>query len=1231
MTVRTFLLSIAFATAAAWAGVSQAQDAKDQLLHYSLRVDIDDDARTQFAAAETELARGDLLTAVSRWRAILDTSPADRLIPFRGDYLSIPTAVRASLRAQPRSTQLEYLRITDPIAARALATAIENEDPGALWSIIDRFPMTEAAGQACQHLAGVCFDAGEFAACRLAVDRGFDEVPDIRAALEQHPRMLAWRVLSMQALGDDADDAIWTTYSKVLSADLRQIVAASETSGLLPRPNPTRGDLSPATVTNIAELLPSEERLWSHAISDSQGVEAEWSPIISDFEELAQPLYMVNQPHVIEDGFVVSGTALHRLDRNGKLRDQQPALRGATRHRTDSVEGLRAALGESIVGRSTTGGERLFTVQPAYPRDRPDPGFSSRLDATAIGDGELSWSLTEFPRPSGRPIGKAAILGPPAVRSGLAVIAIQSDDQIGLVGLDAATSQVRWSTRLGDSGLALLSDTRRRWMPAVIDINGDSVVCATGNGAIASVNPLTGQLHWIVRTEREDWRDAGPPPVSVPTSPRFRMWTGWREPVVGTMVDVVVWAGPESNALIGVDRRTGLERWRHSRGDRLAAVVTDSALLTISPGEVQRWNPADGGLLWSAPIPAPAGSGFAAAGWYVLPLRSGGTVAVRLDNGEVTRSVAWSSEVAGSTPKLTEQFRSLSWHPSGILVQSLSSISLHRTVAEAGRGETASKSPRQLAAEGRIAEALKASTGSDAPVVQARLRSITQETAIDQFHLVDAPAERGSRTATDPQARERVEAFLVDRRAESALALFESTPLDALRTTWVESNRAPRTRLRADRLAASSLIPRSVDSPSSMSAAIAPAMQQRLDRMLEQLQQQRPGDVAGVLQLMATTDWGAARLLLHLEHPQPSAEPARDLASRRLRLLTLETLGEDVASRAKKMSAALKPQRPEITAWSPVEARPARSRPWNASIDLWSVGIDVTGPSELVGLNLDYGLEAFSRRKSGRLHFSGSGEDRPWSIDLPRNNRSLSQQSNYRHATAVGPLVIAQVGTILHGLLPFDDRGERGVTPMWEFPIDMWGQVATHSVSYLPRLSDIAPGRHPLDLDEFGRPLTQVGPVTASYFCYREFDRLVTCESSTGRRIWDHRPYDADAFAVGDHRVIALVSPKHNRVELLDALDGHVLATREAGFPARQWKGAIDSLAILRSGAIEMGEKPTGEPSGLAAVDMRTGQVKWKHALSDAAADFLVGRRLVGAVEGDAIRFFDSVTGDERR
>lgn len=726
--------------------------------------------------------------------------------------------------------------------------------------------------------------------------------------------------------------------------------------------------------------------------------------------------------------------------------------------------------------------------------------------------------------------------------------------------------------------------------------------------------------------------------MTVPANmPRFRMWTGWREPVISQIGDHVLWAGPEADALTALDCRTGQVRWTQSRGDGLAVAVEDSVILVITGHEVRRLNPLDGRTIWSTPISAPAGTGFVAGGWYVAPLQSGGTVALKLDNGSATRSVAWNAEVTGEALKPLEQLRSLTWTAKGVLAHSPQSVTLYQTVGELGRSsQDVTGQPQWLAAAGRLAEAERAIPDSDENVARSRsrLRLVAQEQAAEQFHVVATPSERTDSHPADDGVRDHVVEFLLDRRPETAIALFERTAIASLAGVWLESNHRPRLRVRADLLAASTLIARPADSRRAASAItlIDPALQRRLDQLVGHLEAERAGDIPALLSLMASTDWGAARLLAHLETAKPSAQPARDAARRRLSLLRLPALGVDIAPRAMQLATGVPADTRRRAPWPEQEPQPAPVRPWNSIIGQWPIPFEVRPESELAGLALDFKLQGSSLKKQGMgVHFAGAGQDRPWSLDLPKSNRSLAQSADYRHATAVGPLVVLQAGTGLFGLLPFDESGQRQATNLWDVPwIDMWGDVATHSVGFLPRLSDVAPGRHPLDLDDFGRPLAQVGPVTAASFCYREFDRLVACDTATGRRLWDRRPFEPEAFAVGDETQLILLSPRQNRIELLDPLDGRLLASRSMVFPARHWRTAIGSTSILRSGLADSPVATDTEPSGLAAVDLTTGHVRWKQSIADGSVDFMVSDRLVGAVEPKAIRLFDPVTGQER-
>jgi len=1225
---RAFLILIVALPGAFPSAAFGQEETRDQLLHYSLQVDVDDEARTQFAASETELARGDLLTAVSRWRAMLDSARPGGLVPFRGALMSAPNAIAALLSQQPDAVQQEYLRITEPVANRALATAIEKEDLGLLWSVVARFPQTSAASDACEQIAARSFDAGDFVACRIAVDRWLDASKDVRRSVERFPQMAAWRRLSLLSIGEtEVADSRWTEFAAVLPNDVRMSVARLEPDGAekVDKARP---------VWDVAEVLPSDDVLWS-AVASSEGHDPAWDRTKRDFEELAQPLFMLGRP-IVGDGFLLTeGARARRLKAaDGTIEWKRPGAREPqlpTSH--DAIDSFREALGESIRSRSTVDGSRVFSVQPLED-NRPRVVDADQIDVNSLTDGRRLASIREFSTPnSGRPR-PAKVLGAPRAGHGQVYTVTESGGQLAMHALDAATLENRWGTRLGDAGLSLSADHRRNWMPALMDASGRTVLCATGNGAVACVEPRTGRIEWVHRSEREDWRGAGLPPIAGPASshaPRFRMWTGWREPVLALIGDVVIWVGPESEAITGLDRNTGEVRWKRSRENGLAVVTHQDAVLVVGTEGVQRLNPVDGAVMWSTPIIEPAGAGALAGGWYVQPLRTGGAVALRIENGSSTRSVSWATEVLGQRLSPLDELRSLTWTRAGIVIRTPRGIALHRTVAaQRDASPEKAKSPQWLAAAGQLAEAgqtLSGQTNSDSRG-RTVLRLIARETAGGEFHRISTPFGRKETPLRFDEIDERLASFLLDRRPETAFDLLERTSLAGLSTRWVESNRAPRRRMRADAFVAGTALP----PPASQGlTSVPPAIRARLDELLKRVGASRPEDIRRLLDLLKRTDWGAARTLDAIQASPPV--DTRERASQRLALLSLEGLGGDVGPRAAKLERALRPAAATPPAWPAGEPALTSVRPWRIGVDQWPVWFEPRSPGELDRLSIGIKLTGHNVGHTGMgIHFSGAGQDRPWAIDLPKSERSL-QTSDYRQSIGIGPLVLLQSGTGLHGLLPFDATGERGASSLWDASwIDMWGDVATYSVNFLPRLSDGAPGRHPLDLDEFGRPLAQLGPVTPSILCYREFDRLVCCETANGRRLWDRDSFDRDAFAVADESVVVIVSPARKRVEMINPLDGELIATRELGFPPAQLQNSAGTTAILRSGSSAGKIAPAAgadEPSGLAAVDLISGALRWKAPIDATAVEFMVGSRLVGAAGPNGIQLFQPSDGKE--
>ncbi len=109
-----------------------------------------------------------------------------------------------------------------------------------------------------------------------------------------------------------------------------------------------------------------------------------------------------------------------------------------------------------------------------------------------------------------------------------------------------------------------------------------------------------------------------------------------------------------------------------------------------------------------------------------------------------------------------------------------------------------------------------------------------------------------------------------------------------------------------------------------------------------------------------------------------------------------------------------------------------------------------------------------------------------------------------------------------------------------------------------------------------------------------------------------------------------IVSPTRDLVETLDPLDGRLLNARPLGVALKHWNGACGGLAIVRTGRPEAPGIPATEPSTLAAIDLRTGQPRWREPIADGAVDFRVGDRLIGTVEPGRLRLLDLATGHER-
>ncbi len=123
----------------------------DRLLHFGLQPVVDDEAHLQLSTADDELARGDVATALARWKSILELDRPGSLIPVDDCSVSPRTHIVFRLSQQPQAVRNEFQNLLEPSAQRALAAAAD--EPKRLLAVARRYPGTRSTREALERLA----------------------------------------------------------------------------------------------------------------------------------------------------------------------------------------------------------------------------------------------------------------------------------------------------------------------------------------------------------------------------------------------------------------------------------------------------------------------------------------------------------------------------------------------------------------------------------------------------------------------------------------------------------------------------------------------------------------------------------------------------------------------------------------------------------------------------------------------------------------------------------------------------------------------------------------------------------------------------------------------------------------------------------------------------------------------------------------------------------------------
>lgn len=240
-------------------------------------------------------------------------------------------------------------------------------------------------------------------------------------------------------------------------------------------------------------------------------------------------------------------------------------------------------------------------------------------------EGKLAWRWDEGG--NDRRLGKAAILGPPAVAETRLYVLADIEQSVCLVTLDAATGEL-----LASQPLTLCE---RGFPPHAVTVGvtptvGERLVyCPTGRGAVAAFNPLLRRLEWVHYLEVD--KDQATPR-------RRSVWNGlgrsgpnendaWKHCRVIEHNGQVVVASPALATLEVLDGATGELLWRETvEGAKYLLGVDDGQVVSLEQSAVIARDLESGEAVWRVDLPesdAPAGEALWLDRGCLLPLESG--------------------------------------------------------------------------------------------------------------------------------------------------------------------------------------------------------------------------------------------------------------------------------------------------------------------------------------------------------------------------------------------------------------------------------------------------------------------------------------------------------------------------------------------------------------------------------------------------------------------------------
>jgi outer membrane protein assembly factor BamB len=362
-------------------------------------------------------------------------------------------------------------------------------------------------------------------------------------------------------------------------------------------------------------------------------------------------------------------------------------------------------LGTAVVGTLSSDGERVYAVDdlaiPPYQnlyqsRGRPvtalehafAPGLTeavqhSRLIALDLKSGRLVWEVGCRIGQKEKSLYPCYFLGPPLPIAGRLYGAVEKDQELHLLCLDAVRGQLLWTLPLGLAPTRLLSDPGRRVQAAQIAYAEGVLVCLTNAGMVVGIDPIGRCFLWAYSygeplaaahadVPRVWWggRGRGAPAPLAPSMPR----PAWTAPAPIICDHKVIVAAPDGASVHCLKLGDGELLWKvkQREGDLYVAGVNRAKLLVVGKEACRALAITDGRPLWETTTGLPSGLGATDDGAYYLPVKTGkqpGICAIDVETGHARMEVL----PLGHGPS-----GNLVFYRDAVISQTATAISVHR-------------------------------------------------------------------------------------------------------------------------------------------------------------------------------------------------------------------------------------------------------------------------------------------------------------------------------------------------------------------------------------------------------------------------------------------------------------------------------------------------------------------------------------------------------------------------